>query len=205
MKTQNSEKTRKLVQLAILTAIMLLFAFTPIGYLKVGVIEITFMIIPVAIGAMLLGPIGGAILGGVFGVTSFIQCFGMSVFGTFLMGLNPIFTFITCIVPRVLCGLLTGYIFKALHKIDKTKIVSFFVAGLSTALLNTFGFIGSIILFFWKNETFLATMRDSGITTDSIWKFFIAFVGLNGLVEAIVSIIVGAAVAKVLEKLLNRG
>lgn len=76
-----TEKTRKLVQMAILIAVMLILAFTPLGYLKVGAIEITFMTIPVVVGAIILGPTAGAVLGGVFGLTSFIQCFGMSAFG----------------------------------------------------------------------------------------------------------------------------
>ena len=82
--TNATQKTRRLVQLAILVAIMLILAFTPLGYLKVGAIEITFMTIPVVIGAILLGPPAGAFLGGVFGLTSFIQCFGMSAFGSAL-------------------------------------------------------------------------------------------------------------------------
>ena len=67
-----------MVQMAILIAIMIILAFTPLGYLKFGLIEITLMVIPVAVGAIVLGPLCGAILGGVFGLTSFIQCFGFS-------------------------------------------------------------------------------------------------------------------------------
>lgn len=74
-----------MVQMAILVAIMLIFAYTPLGYLKAGPIEITFMVLPVAIGAIILGPAVGAILGGIFGVTSFIQCFGASGFGVLLL------------------------------------------------------------------------------------------------------------------------
>ena len=46
----------------------------------------------VVIGAIILGPTAGAILGGVFGITSFIQCFGISAFGTLLFGINPVLT-----------------------------------------------------------------------------------------------------------------
>lgn len=59
-----------MVQMAILIAIMIILAFTPLGYLKFGLIEITLMVIPVAVGAIVLGPLCGAILGGVFGITS---------------------------------------------------------------------------------------------------------------------------------------
>lgn len=192
------KQIKKMVLLAILTAIMLIFAFTPLGYLKTAGIEITLMVIPVAIGAILCGPSGGAFLGGVFGLTSFIQCFGMSAFGAFLLGVNPILTFITCFVPRILCGWLSGLIFKALQKIDKTKIVSYFAASLSTALLNTILFMLSIIVFFWHNGDFISTMNSWSIPTDSIWIFLVAFVGLNGIIEAIVNFIVGAGIAKVL-------
>ena len=91
-----TEKTRKLVQMAILIAVMLILAFTPLGYLKVGAIEITFMTIPVVVGAIILGPAAGAVLGGVFGLTSFIQCFGMSAFGAALLNISPILTFLVC-------------------------------------------------------------------------------------------------------------
>lgn len=194
------EKTLKLVQMGVLIAIMLIFAFTPIGYLKIGVIEITFMTIPVAVGAIILGPVCGAILGGVFGLTSFIQCFGTSAFGVFLLGLNPVLTFLICMIPRILCGWLGGLIFKALRHVDKTKIISYAVGSLSVALLNTLFFMASIILLFWQNETFIGQMNDWGMATDTVWAFLVGFVGLNGVVEAAVSFVVGAAAAKVLAR-----
>ncbi len=190
----------RLTQLSILVAIMLIFAFTPLGYIKMPGIEITLMVLPVAVGAIVLGPIAGAILGGVFGITSFIQCFGMSAFGTFLFGLNPILTFIMCLIPRILCGFLSGLIFKALIKVDKTKLASYFVASLSTALLNTILFVGCVVLFFWKNPTFIAQMVEWGMATDTLWAFVVGFIALNGVVEAAVNFVVAAAVAKTVHK-----
>lgn len=188
--------------MGVLIAIMIIFAFTPIGYLKVGAIEITFMTIPVAVGAMLLGPVCGAILGGVFGITSFIQCFGMSAFGVFMLGLNPALTLLVCLIPRILCGFCGGLVFKALRSVDKTKMVSYAVSSLSVSVLNTAFFMGSIILLFWQNEAFIGEMNSWGIATDTIWAFLVGFVGLNGVVEAAVSFVAGAAIAKVLAKFL---
>lgn len=71
--------------MAILIAIILVMAFTPLGYLKTAGLEITFIQVPVIVGAILMGPTAGAILGGVFGLTSFIQCFGLSAFGAALL------------------------------------------------------------------------------------------------------------------------
>ena len=79
--------TKYLVEMALLVAIILLMAFTPIGYIKTAGLEITLIVVPVAVGAVTLGPVAGAILGGVFGITSFIQCFGMSQFGALLLGM----------------------------------------------------------------------------------------------------------------------
>ncbi len=201
----NKQGIRKMAQLAILIAIMLIFAFTPLGYFKTAGVEITFMVLPVAIGAIVVGPAGGAILGGVFGITSFIQCFGSSAFGAMLLGINPIFTFITCLVPRVLCGWLAGWIFRALQKVDKTKLVSYCVASLSTALLNTVFFILSITVFFWNNDSFISTMGSWGFAMDSFWVFVIAFVGINGVIEAVVNFIVAAAVGKAVVRYVNKG
>ena len=200
MKKTRHEKIQYLTRLSILVAIMLLFAFTPIGYIRLLAVEITLMILPVAIGAIWLGPAAGAFLGGVFGVTSFVQCFGLSAFGTFLLSLSPILTFITCMIPRILCGWLSGLLFEAVRKNDKTKVLSYFVASLSTALLNTLLFMLCIVLFFWKNALFIETMGAWGITTDSLWIFLIAFVGINGLVEAIVNCVIGGSAAKVLSR-----
>ncbi len=199
--TANKTNVKALVILGLLTAIEIVMAFTPLGYLHVGAIEITFMTIPVVIGAIVLGPKGGAILGGVFGITSFIQCFGASPFGALLLGINPFFTFITCVVTRTLMGFLSGLIFKSLHRFDKTKLVSYGVSSLSGALLNTILFIGCIILFFWNSEVFTEAMTDSGLPIGKgVIAFFIAFVGINGLIEACVTFVVGGAVAKVIPK-----
>lgn len=190
--------------MAILIAIMLIFNFTPLGFLRIGAIEITFMVLPVAIGAILLGPSAGAILGGLFGILSFIQCFGTSPLGVILLGLDPFLTFITCVIPRILCGWLPGLLFKALSKVDKTKLASYYAASLATALLNTIFFVGCVILFFWKNDTFISTMNEWKVATDSIWIFIIAFVGANGVVEAIVNFILGGSIAKVVTKVAAR-
>ena len=68
------QKTVRLVELALLTAIIAVMTFTPIGYLKLGPLELTLIVVPVIIGAVTLGPAAGAFLGLVFGASSFIQC-----------------------------------------------------------------------------------------------------------------------------------
>ena len=88
MESEKRNKTLQLTRLGILSAIIIIMAFTPLGYLKIGPLSITFLTVPVILGAMLLGPLNGAILGAVFGLTSFAQCFGLDPFGTTLLALT---------------------------------------------------------------------------------------------------------------------
>lgn len=186
-----------MARLAILTAIIFILGLTKLGYIQFGVIEITTVLIPVAIGAIILGPGAGAFLGAMFGLTSFIQCFGMSPFGAALLAVNPILTFITCMIPRILCGWLAGLVFKAFSnfKGKGAKILSFPVSALSCAVFNTVFFVISFMLLF-SSTSFMTELRAGR----ALMPFLAWFVGLNGLVEAIVCFIVAAAVAKALAK-----
>ena len=63
-----------LVQLSVLIAIMLLLELTGLGMIKTAGLEITIMLVPVIVGAIVMGPAAGALLGGVFGLISFWEC-----------------------------------------------------------------------------------------------------------------------------------
>ncbi len=195
-RTRNA-KTLWMVQTAVLSAILIVMAFTPLGYLKVGTISITFLSIPVVIGAIIVGPACGAVLGGVFGVTSFLQCFGMDPFGTALFGVNPFLTFIMCMVPRILMGLFVGLIFRALSKIDKTKIVSFAIASLSGAVINTVLFVGALVLFFGN---YLISLK-IGPNIPAILGVLIT---INAVIEAAVCLVAGTAITKALSVALKK-
>lgn len=195
------KSTLYLVQTALLVAIILLMAFTPIGYIKTAGLEITLIVVPVAVGAVLMGPTGGAILGGVFGITSFIQCFGMSPFGNVLLGINPFLTFLVCVPTRILVGWLTGLIFAAMKKGKHTKGASYYVANLACPLLNTLLFMSMLCLCFYPTEFIQNLAGQMG--TSNVLAFVAAFVGINGLVEAAVCFIVGSAISRILAQVLR--
>ncbi len=202
MNTTTNFSTLKMVQLALFIAIIILMAFTPIGYIKTPAIEITLIVIPVTVGAIVLGPASGAILGGVFGITSFIQCFGMSAFGAALLGINPVATLVVCLVPRILMGWLSGLVFMALKKIDKTKVISYAVASLAGPVLNTILFMSALMLFFYKTDYIQGFVSMTGTT--NVFAFVIAFVGINGLIEAGINFVAGGAVSKALDTFVKR-
>lgn len=200
MNTTTNFRTGRMVQLAFFIAIIILMTFTPIGYIKTFGLEITLIVVPVTVGAIVLGPVSGAILGGVFGITSFIQCFGMSPFGAALLDISPVGTFILCMVPRILMGWLTGLIFRAVRKVNNN--LSYAVASLAGPLLNTVLFMTSLILIFYQTDFIQGIVEQTGAS--NVFAFIIAFVGINGLVEAGACFILGTAVAKAVDIVARR-
>ena len=191
---QKHQKTLKLVETAMLAAIVVLMSFTPIGYLKVGALSITFIMIPVVIGGITVGPAAGAVLGAIWGATSFWQCFGMDAFGTTLMSLNPVGTFITCVVARILAGWLAGLVYMAISKIGpKARIAGCPIASLSVALINTTLFMGSRRRVLLEHRLHRRIQGVLGKT--NVFGFILAFVGVNGAIEAGVTCVVGGAVS----------
>lgn len=191
-------KTLFLVQNAVLAGVVVLMTFTPVGYLRLGAVEMTFIMIPVAVGAITLGEKSGALLGLVFGISSFIQCFGMSPFGAALLQINPIYTFIMCLVPRVLMGYLCGVIYKLLAKLKKG--VAVIIASFSAPVINTILFIASLMIFFGKSD-FIMGMRAG---SENLIAFLVAFVGFNGIMEIVTTTLITPPVALAVEKAVKK-
>lgn len=194
----DSKKIKGLTIHALLIAVMAIMAFTPLGYIKVGVVQMTLMCIPVSAGIFFGGKKTGLILGFVFGLTSFVQCFGMDAFGTTLFSMSPVKTAVMCFVPRMLMGFLVGLIFELLQKSNTKNIFSYAVMSLLTPMLNTLFFVVAFILFFRGTEIFINLEQTFGTT--NLFSFFVAFCGLNALLEIILNGVVGIPMCKALEK-----
>ena len=190
-------RTRNIVIFAILTAIIVLMAFTPVGYLRVGVIEITFLMIPVIIGAATLGPLGGMGLGFVFGLTSFLQCFGISAGGTMMFNIAPVLTALTCFLPRILFGFIAGLLYKLFKKYIKVPVIPEALTMILSAVLHTVMFV---LLFYacFRHEEFIKAYGDSFIAI--VWTM----VGINAIVEWAVCGVFGTAILKTLDYLIAR-
>ena len=196
MKTKRFN-TSQFVILALMTAILLLMAYTPLGYLNIGPLAITFNVIPVAVAAITLGPTGGAIAGAVFGMPSFLQCIGVggtSAMGAILFDINPFFAFIQRFIPRLLDGLLLGYIFKGTRKLTNISVACM-VTGFSSAFLNTLFFMTALVILF-GNTSYLQEMMGG----KNVILFVCGFVGINAVFEMIASTIITGAVGMALYK-----
>lgn len=194
-----------MVEMAVLLAILLMLEITGLGMFKTFGLELTILQIPVILGAIILGPSAGAILGGAFGLLSFWECFGKSQFGATLLGINPFLTFLVCVPTRILMGWLCGLIFRAMdRKLAGTKgdFASYVVASLSGALLNTLFFMTTLCLCFYHTEYIQGFA--SALGAGNVLLFIVLFVGVQGLVEAALCTVVGAGVGKGVRHALHR-
>ena len=192
-----------MTELAIFIAIIIVMKLTGLSSVPVGPLVMTFTMVPIAIGAMLLGPAEGAVLGFVYGITSLYDAItGASAMTGFFFQLSPVHTVILCVVTRTLVGLLTGLIFKALKKIEKKKIVCYYVGGLMAPMLNTILFMGYIVLVFYKSEFVQNLVSNLGAVNPLM--FVILLVGVQGLIEWVTGCVVGGTVAKGVAHALKR-
>ncbi|MDR0839334.1 MAG: ECF transporter S component [Oscillospiraceae bacterium] len=194
----NTFSVGKMVRLAVLVAILLIMGFTPLGYLKLNpVMTITFNMIPVVVGAIILGPASGAILGLVFGITSFSQALtGADALGTLLLNqsaLSAILLFVMCIVPRVLAGWLPGLVFSPLDKRGVNRVLAVALTALSGSVFNTVFFIAAFVGFFSTNE-----LVTGAFGTTDVWIIITGLLTVNALIEAVVCTVVGGAVGQAL-------
>ena len=195
-KNSNHKRVINLTITAVLTAIIAVMAFTPIGFLRIGPLELTLIMIPVIIGAVTQGAVTGAFLGAVFGIVSFIQCFTGSALGAILVSESIAKTFVVCFVPRVLAGLICGLIYKVCSKRDSKQSWSLLVAGISGSLMNTVLFLGFLALLF-MNMTFTPEQAAALGGLDTVLNTVIAIAaGINAPIELIVCALLGTAVGK---------
>ena len=189
-----SSKVRETALTAVLAAIVLLMAFTPLGYLRVGPVSITFLVIPVVIGGMTLGPVRGGFLGAIFGATSFAQCFMGDPFGAALAALSPVATAVACFVPRILIGVVAGALFPALLKVSRSHVLAFVGTAVAGTLTNTILFVGMVVGFF----------QSSYFGGSPFWTIFVGFFTVNVALELVVGVIVSAALSAVLDRFVLR-
>ncbi len=198
---QNNTKTNvlQLTVHALLIAIICVISFLP---LKTFGLEITLSMVPVAIGATLYGVKTGALLGGVFGAVSFLQCLGYSPFGAALLGINPFLTFLVCVPTRMLAGVLAGLLAsltkKALAK-DTTHTVSHLVGAVTAPVLNTVFFMTTLCLCFYQTDLIQGFCETLGATNPI--TFILLFVGINGLVEILAGVVLAIPLTKVVAKI----
>ena len=206
MKTKNTD-IRWMVSVALMAAIVILLANTPLGMIQLPIIKATTVHIPVIIGAILLGPLAGAILGAVFGACSLISntmaptllSFAFSPFmsTTGLIGAaKAIWISVGC---RILIGVVSGWLWILFKKIKMNKkiyqVIALAITGFVGSMVNTITVMGSIYILFAKQY---AEVKEVAVT--AVWGLIMTTVTASGIPEAIAAAILVAAITKVLLK-----
>lgn len=204
MKTKKHD-TRWMVSVALMAAIVIVLANTPLGMIQLPIIKATTVHIPVIIGAILLGPLAGGILGFVFGVCSLISntmaptllSFAFSPFlsTTGLSGVaKSIWISVGC---RILIGVAAGWLWILLQQWNMNRkglqIVALAVTGFVGSMVNTITVMGSIYILFAQQY---AEAKDVAVT--AVWGLIMGTVTASGIPEAIAAAILVAIITKVL-------
>ena len=204
MKT-NKRDTRWMVGVAMMAAIVVLLANTPLGLISVPPIKATTIHIPVILGGVLFGPLAGGILGGVFGVCSMVSntiapvpasiCFSPFLNDTPVGALKAVWVAVGC---RILIGVVAGWLWLALKKLKGNEYVALPVVGFLGSMTNTVTVMGSIYVLF-RAEYAAANNKAVSVVFD----FIMATVTGAGVMEAVVALVLVTAIGKALLKVMR--
>lgn len=205
-----NKKTLGLVQVALFTAIIFVLAMVPgLGYIPLGVIRATTIHIPVIVGSLVLGPKKGALLGGMFGLTSLINntitptvtSFVFSpILAIEMSGIKgAVMSLVICFVPRILIGIVSYYVYTGIRKMmkkgKKSQVVALGVAGVAGSLTNTLLVMNLIYFFF--GEQYAAAKE---MAYEALYGSILVIIGTNGVPEAIVAAVLVVAIGQVFIK-----
>lgn len=201
MKTRKHD-TRWMVGVALMAAIVILLANTPLGIIPLPVIKATTTHIPVILGAILFGPLAGGILGGVFGVCSMIintitpalLSFAFSpAYSTSGVGaLKAIWVAVGC---RIMIGVVAGWLWILLKKLKVNDFVALPIVGFVGAMTNTVFVMGSI--YFLLRPEYAKAM---GVGIEAVLGLVMGVITGSSVLEAIVALVLVTAIGKVLLK-----
>lgn len=199
--------TRYMAMLAMLCGVLLVMGMTGIGFIPLPVIKATTMHIPVILGAILLGPGAGGILGGLFGLCSIwtntvspgLLSFAFSPFMTtegFSGVLKSIWIALGC---RILFGILAGWLWKLLKKITANDYAVIPITAAVSTLLHTCLVMGSIYLLLAQQYA-----GAKNVALSAVFGLIIGTVTASGIPEAIAAAILVTVIGKALLKFIAR-
>lgn len=203
-----SQKTSEMVKMALFIALIILLSVTPLGYIPLGAINATTIQMPVIIGAVLFGVKKGAVLGGVFGLTSLIKNTVQPNLTSFVFSpFVPVFgeesgslwAVVISLLPRIMIGIVAAAVFAVLVRTKLSKTIASAAAGFCGSLANTVLVMGGIYLFF--GESYSAA---KDIAYNTLLATVSATITGAGITEAVVSAVVCGAVCTALLKYSER-
>ena len=195
MKTRKHD-THWMVGVAMMAAIVVLLANTPLGMIQLPIIKATTTHIPVILGAILMGPLAGTILGCVFGICSMINntiapallSFAFSPFlSTSLIGA------VKALWVAVGCRAMIGWLWIGLKKVKAPDLIALPIVGFIGAWTNTVCVMGSI--YFLLRPEYAKAM---GVGIEAVFGLVMAVITGSSIAEAVAALVLVTAIGKVL-------
>lgn len=186
-----------LVQLALLTAVIMALHFSGVAIPAFGT-KISLVLIPIALGAMLLGPAAGAILGFIYGATVFVSLgvMHMDPFTGFLFDNTPVMAALICTVKTTAAGFVAGWVYRALSK--KSVWLAVFVAAALVPTINTGVFVLGCFIIMGTINDYIAS-QGGGFT--AVYFILILCAGINYLLELAINLIFSPALERLVRLL----
>lgn len=199
MKTKQ-QTLQRIVGVAVLAAIIVVLQLV-VGSIRVGPFNVTFSLIPIVLGAILFGPVSGALLGAVFGGIVCISVVTGSDLGGFLMFQQlPVLTLFLCVLKSTVAGLVSGLIWQTLQRAGRPKL-AVTLAAIACPICNTGILSIGILTFFHDLATQWAVENDMA---NAFAFVILGMVGINFLLELVVNLIVTPALLRVVSAVRSR-
>ena len=199
MKTSAKQKTLRLVQLALLVA--LIFAMQYIGTVATSAlkgigVELSFVLIPIVVGAFILGPVEGAFLGLIFGIMTVVLTVmapGSSMY--IIFDASPVLFCVVAIAKAVLAGLGSGLIYKGLNKAfgGKYTYLRTLIASASAPIINTGIYLLGMCCFF---SDIISEKFSSG---QNVFIFLVLLIWVNFLIEFAINVLLTPAIIRIVD------
>ncbi len=183
-------KTRKLAITGMLGAVTIALSLTPLGFIPIGVFNVTTIHIPVIIAAILEGPIVGGAVGLIFGVTSLIKNLVSPTPISFIFW-NPLIS----VLPRILIGLLSYYFYFTISKFFKKEAISYFLTGIFGTFVNTFFVLGGAYALYAQ------ALVEKLELPSGAGAFLLGIATANGVPEMLISALITVSVVSATKKI----
>ncbi len=193
-KEMNSARIRQLVGTGVLMALVVVLQVFA-GSIKIGPVSFTLSLVPIVLGAILYGPVSGAILGGVFGLVVTIATVTGADAGAYMMFEKlPVLTVLLCMVKGIAAGLVAGLICRAFERRGH-PLPGIFLAAVACPITNTGIFCIGLLAFY---RDIAATWMGGTTYTNLFVYVMLGIVGINFLVELAVNLILAPAIERVI-------
>lgn len=203
MRTKNNSKIIRLVELAMLLALVVVLQLLG-SVIKIGPLPMSFVLVPIVIGACLLGARSGAFLGGVFGVITMIMGIaGIDTFSYLLFTANPVWFIVICLLKAIMAGFVSGLVYKGLGKAFGERFVYLktVLSAVTAPIVNTGIFVVGMLLFFFETMEGLPVMFPDafGQYENAVSLVFIGLAGLNFVGEFLVNLVLSPAMVRIID------